>query len=122
LNFIHQHKTGKLFKAAIRSGALLGGAKEKQLESLSSYADHFGLAFQITDDILNVEGSNLKMGKAVGTDVLRKKATFPTMFGLPQSKKMAEEAITQAISSIEWMGTSSQPLIQIAFHLLRRDN
>ncbi|MFZ5688163.1 MAG: polyprenyl synthetase family protein [Bacillota bacterium] len=120
LNYIHQHKTGKLFKASIRSGALLSGAEEKQLESLSCYADHFGLAFQITDDILNVEGSTLIMGKAIGTDVERKKATFPIMYGLTQSKKMAEEAIGQAISSIEWMGTSSQPLIQIALHLLRR--
>jgi geranylgeranyl diphosphate synthase type II len=122
LHYIHQHKTGKLFKVSIRSGALLGGADEKQLTSLSCYADHFGLAFQITDDILNVEGSALTMGKAVGTDAARKKATFPMMYGLIQSKKMAEEAIEQAISSIAWMGANSQPLTKLALHLLRRNN
>jgi len=122
LKYVHEHKTGMLFKVAIRSGAILSGADERQLESLSCYADHFGLAFQITDDILNVEGSSLTMGKAVGSDALRKKATFPNMYGVTQSKKMAEEAIEQAICSIEWMGVSTRPLVLIAQHLLRRNS
>jgi len=121
LKYVHEHKTGMLFKAGIRSGAILSEADERQIESLSRYADHFGLAFQITDDVLNVEGSCLAMGKAVGSDVFRKKATFPSMYGLAQSKKMAEEAIEQAIANIEWMGVSIRPLVQIAQHLLRRN-
>ena len=82
LESMHALKTGALIEAALRCGALLAGASEIQLDSLNVYARNIGLAFQVADDILNVEGNPAVMGKAVGTDKLHAKSTYPAAIGL----------------------------------------
>ena len=84
LQLIHAYKTGALFKAALCSGGILGGADAGQLAALTTFAEEFGLAFQITDDILDVVGDEQKLGKPVGSDAKNHKTTYPTLVGLAQ--------------------------------------
>ncbi len=120
LDYIHAHKTGALFRAAIRSGGLLAGAEEKQLTSLTSYARCFGLAFQITDDILDVEGNSDELGKPVGSDEKNKKLTYPAIYGLEVSRKMAADNIKEALEQISIFGVKALPLVSIAQYTLSR--
>ncbi len=90
LEAIHRHKTGALFKAALVIPAILSGNYDKQ-EALRLYGDHFGLAFQIVDDILNVVGSPALLGKNVGTDTELGKATYPGLVGLEQARRLADD-------------------------------
>ncbi|KKM11761.1 hypothetical protein SY88_07020 [Clostridiales bacterium PH28_bin88] len=122
LRYIHEHKTGVLFKTAVRSGALISMASEKKLVALTDYAGYLGLAFQITDDILDVEGTIEKLGKSVGSDEKKLKATYPALFGLARSKELAGEAVAQAISSLEGLGAPAEPLREMARYLLARDH
>ena len=101
LRSVHRGKTGALFCAALRSGAILAGATEKQLAALTSYADHFGLAFQITDDILDVIGSAEEIGKPVGSDEKNNKSTYVSLTSLPEAQALAcctAEAAEEALS------------------------
>ena len=91
LRKMHMGKTGALFRAAIRSGAILGGASEAQLAALTTYADCFGLAFQITDDILDVVGDEAVIGKPVGSDERNEKSTYVTLTSLDEAKKLAAD-------------------------------
>ena len=90
LEDMHFLKTGALIEASIFSGALLGGGSPKQIDQLEIYAKNIGLAFQVTDDILNVEGDPVVMGKAAGTDNARGKNTYPSIIGLNKSKEFAK--------------------------------
>jgi geranylgeranyl diphosphate synthase type II len=101
LEYIHVHKTGDMFAAAIRSGAMAAGASDRTLEALTEYAGAFGLAFQITDDILDVVGDSGKMGKAVGVDSKLSKGTYPSLFGLERSREMAQETIRKGLRALE---------------------
>lgn len=101
LRSVHRGKTGALFCAALRSGAILAGATEEQLAALTSYADHFGLAFQITDDILDVIGSAEEIGKPVGSDEKNNKSTYVSLTSLPEAQALAcctAEAAEEALS------------------------
>ncbi len=100
LEFIHKNKTAALIKASIRAGAILGGASPKKLEALSEYGEKIGLAFQIIDDILNVEGKEEKIGKKVGSDDLKKKATYPKIVGIKKSKILAQKLTREAKASL----------------------
>jgi len=120
LEHIHIHKTGALMASAVRCGAILGGAGEKELESLTRYAASIGLAFQIADDILGVEGSAAELGKPVGSDEKRKKATYPSIIGLKESKEMAKELIERAVASVEAFGEKAEPLKAIARYIVER--
>ncbi|MEW6621656.1 MAG: polyprenyl synthetase family protein [Bacillota bacterium] len=122
LSYIHENKTGALFRAAIKSGALLGGANEQQLESLVLYARYFGLAFQIVDDILDVEGNSKIMGKSIGSDKKNQKATYPSLYGLEKSKTMASEAINKALDCLSGFGNKANALSAIAIYTLTRNN
>ena len=82
LEAMHALKTGALIKAAVHCGAIVGGASPEQIERLCRYAAHIGLAFQVTDDILNVNGDPALLGKSVGTDQLRLKSTYPSLLGI----------------------------------------
>ena len=93
LSYIHTHKTGALIRASVRAGAILGGAKEQGLEALTRYGDAIGLAFQIADDILDVEGTTEQLGKDAGSDQARGKATYPALVGLDASKQRAQELV-----------------------------
>ena len=90
LETIHRAKTGALLRASVRMGAIYAGADERQLAPMSRYGEHIGLAFQIVDDILDVEQSSESLGKTAGKDAQQHKITFPAVYGLDESRRMAE--------------------------------
>ena len=120
LRKIHMGKTGALFCAAIRSGAILAGAKEEELAALTLYAERFGLAFQITDDILDVTGDEAAIGKPVGSDVRNEKATYVTLTSLEEAKKLAEDAVEEAVAALDIFGECAAFLRDLALFLLGR--
>lgn len=121
LHYIHTHKTGALFSASIRTGALIGGATPEQLEKLTDYASYIGLAFQITDDILDVEGDTQKLGKTVGSDERKKKSTYPSLYGLEKSKKLAVEAVEKSLYCLRDFDEKADLLRYVAEHMSYRD-
>jgi geranylgeranyl diphosphate synthase type II len=122
LKKIHGLKTGKLITVSVESGALSVGADLKITEQLTAYADNVGLAFQVVDDILNIEGDPQIMGKSAGSDVLNEKMTFPAILGMDASKKYANKLIDTAIDAISQLGTNATPLRAIARYILDRDH
>lgn len=122
LYYIHNNKTGALIKGAIKTGAIIGGGSPEQIESLVLYGDKLGLAFQITDDLLDIYGDVKKLGKPVGSDDKNKKATFPGIFGLDKSKTMALEAINEACEALNCFGNEAEPLRLLAKSLLNRES
>ena len=120
LEYIHIHKTGELILSAVRSGAILGNASKKELSSLSKYGRSVGLAFQIADDILDVEGTAAEMGKNTGGDEKKGKATYPGTIGLDESRTRATELVDLALSSIEAFDDKAEPLRAIARYIVAR--
>jgi len=121
LEKIHELKTGKMITLSVEAGALSVGADASVIDKLIIYADKIGLAFQIADDILNVEGDPEKMGKAAGSDILNEKMTFPGIIGLNESKKYAEKLVDDAVESISSFGDAAEPLRAIARYIIDRD-
>jgi geranylgeranyl diphosphate synthase type II len=122
LQYIHTHKTGALILVSVRVGAKLGGASEADLKGLTRYGERIGLAFQIADDILNVEGKAALLGKKIGSDRSRGKATYPSLMGLEESKRRAEELVGLAADAIRSFGPEAEPLREIAWFILSREN
>lgn len=122
LEYIHTHKTGALFRASVRAGALFSGASQEDLAALTAYSEYFGLAFQITDDILDVSGNSAKMGKSVGSDLKKQKATYPTIYGLEKAHLMAGQAIDGARTSLLKLPGDTKPLEEIVNYLLERES
>jgi len=122
LEYIHTHKTGKLMLAAIRCGAIIGGASEEQLKALTSYGMAVGLAFQIADDILDVEGETIELGKTAGADALAGKATYPSLVGLDESKVRAGELVDKALEALSGFSGEADPLRAIARVVITRKN
>jgi geranylgeranyl diphosphate synthase type II len=122
LQYIHTHKTGALILVSVRVGAKLGGASEDILKALTDYGERIGLAFQIADDILNVEGKAARLGKKTGSDLSRGKATYPSLLGLEESKRRAEELIEMAVDVLASFGPEAEPLRGIARFVLSREN
>ena len=120
LEYIHIHKTGELILAAVRCGAIMGGAGQKELEALSKYGKSIGLAFQIADDILDVEGSADEMGKNTGGDEKKGKATYPALIGLDESRSRAEELVSIALKALEDFDKKADPLRAIASYIVQR--
>ncbi|HMA85561.1 MAG TPA: farnesyl diphosphate synthase [Desulfosalsimonadaceae bacterium] len=120
LKQMHEFKTGALIEAAVVSGALLAHAASAQIGALSDYAKSIGLAFQVTDDILNVEGDPDLMGKAAGTDLKRQKSTYPGLMGLGPSKAFARELVNNALQAIAHFDTKTQPLSALANYIIER--
>jgi geranylgeranyl diphosphate synthase type II len=120
LEYIHTHKTGALIVGAIRAGAILGGASEEQLEALTHYGRTIGLAFQITDDILDIEGSKITTGKDTGLDEISDKATYPKLLGLEESRVRAQELATRAEEALLIFDDKAEPLKHIARLIARR--
>ena len=121
LRKMHMGKTGALFRAAIRSGAILGGASEAKLAALTTYADCFGLAFQITDDILDVVGDEAVIGKPVGSDERNEKSTYVTLTSLEEAKKLAADTVQQALDALEVFGDEAKFLRDLVKMLLERN-
>jgi geranylgeranyl diphosphate synthase type II len=120
LETVHRMKTGALLTAAVRSGALVGGGSRQEVTQLTNYGEKFGLAFQITDDILDVEGDAREMGKAVGGDAKRQKATYPSLLGPEQAKTWARKVVESAVADLEPLGERAAPLQELARYLLVR--
>jgi geranylgeranyl diphosphate synthase type II len=104
LETIHRAKTGALLRASLRMGATHAGASEEQYAALSRYGEHIGLAFQIVDDILDVEASSEALGKTAGKDAAQHKITFPAVYGLEVSRRMAEEECAHAHETLALFG------------------
>ncbi|TGU70884.1 polyprenyl synthetase family protein [Geomonas terrae] len=120
LSYIHTHKTGALIRASVRSGAIMGGASEEQFKALTRYADAIGLAFQIADDILDVEGTTEELGKDAGSDQARGKATYPALMGLEASKARAQELVQIALDALAIFDDRAEPLRAIASYIVKR--
>lgn len=120
VQYIHTHKTGALIKAAVKAGAILGGGTEPELSALTRYGEAIGLAFQIADDILDIEGTTEDIGKDAGSDEARGKATYPAVMGLADSKRRAAELVEMALASLEEFGDSAEPLREIARYIVVR--
>jgi geranylgeranyl diphosphate synthase, type II len=122
LEELHLLKTGALIEASVCSGALLGQGSFDQIASLKTYSKNIGLAFQIADDILNVEGDPLVMGKEAGTDRHRCKSTYPSLLGLTESKETASRLVAQAIASLAQFDQKANPLRAIAAYIISRNS
>lgn len=123
LQYIHQHKTADLLIFCVRAGAILAGASEKQLTSLTQYAQHIGMAFQIQDDILDVMGDQEKMGKQVGSDEKLNKSTYPSLLGMEESQRLLEEHIQLALQALDEAGLAdSRVLASLARFIQQRDH
>jgi geranylgeranyl diphosphate synthase type II len=120
LERIHRAKTGALLRASVRMGAIHGGASDAQLTALTCYGEHVGLAFQIVDDLLDVEQSSQQLGKTAGKDQAQKKITFPAVYGPAESHRMAEQQLALALRSLEPFGESARWLSGIARLVVNR--
>ena len=120
LDRIHRAKTGALLTASVRMGAICAGASDDQLGALTSYGEHIGLAFQIVDDILDVEQSSEALGKTAGKDAAQHKITFPAVYGLAESHVMAQRECESARESLAPFGACAQRLLQMADLILQR--
>ncbi|MBM4288491.1 MAG: polyprenyl synthetase family protein [Deltaproteobacteria bacterium] len=117
---IHRMKTGALLTAAVRAGAVLGGGSPAQVEALTRYGEKFGLIFQITDDLLDVEGESAEMGKPTGMDAVRQKATYPAVLGVAGAREQARQLVEGALLDLQPFGAAAEPLRQLARYLLVR--
>ena len=120
LKSIHRLKTGVLIEVSLKCGAELVNVNTSQSQLLESYAQYIGLAFQVTDDILNIEGDPAIMGKAVGTDKLRHKSTYPSLLGLEESKIFARKLIDSALQALGSFDQKAEPLRAIATYIVDR--
>jgi geranylgeranyl diphosphate synthase, type II len=120
LETIHRHKTGALLTAAVRTGALVGGGSRAAVTALTGYGEKFGLTFQITDDLLDVEGEAAEMGKATGMDEKRRKATYPAVLGLEATRSWARRLVEEALADLKPFQERAEPLRELARYLLVR--
>lgn len=121
LEAIHRAKTGALLRASVRMGAIYAGASEDQLRALSCYGEHVGLAFQIVDDVLDVEQSSEALGKTAGKDAQQEKITFPAVYGLAQSREMAEQERLAAHVSLRDFDDRAERLRELADLIVQRN-
>jgi geranylgeranyl diphosphate synthase, type II len=120
LEMIHSSKTGAFICAAVRCGAIFAGAKETDLERITTYGRKIGLAFQIADDLLDVLGSSVMLGKTAGKDDEQRKATYPALYGIEQSRRKAKLLIQEACESLEPYGKAANRLQELAYFLIER--
>jgi len=120
LNFIHNHKTAALLEASVTTGSILAGISDLDLSRLSRYAQHIGLAFQIVDDILDITATQETLGKTAGKDLQAQKVTYPSFWGLDESRKQAQQLIQQAKAELDPFGDRARPLVAIADYITTR--
>lgn len=120
LEVIHRAKTGALLKASLRMGGIYAGANDEQLNALSCYGMHIGLAFQIIDDVLDVEQSSEALGKTAGKDAEQHKITFPAVYGLEKSREMAEQQRAAAHVALRPLSARADALRQLADLIVQR--
>ena len=122
MKHIEEMKTGCLIAYACQSGAILGNATKKEYEIITTYARNIGIAFQISDDILDVVGDSSLMGKTLGKDALQDKLTFVSLYGLDKAKSIAQELIAQAKQTISHFGESAKDLCDLADFIISRNH
>jgi geranylgeranyl diphosphate synthase type II len=122
LEYIHTHKTGALIRASVRVGALYARAGKRQFIALTRYGELVGLAFQIADDILDITGTQEEIGKDVGSDLEKDKKTYPSFFGLEESRRRAVEVVDQALASLKGFDRKADPLRELAKYIINRVN
>jgi len=120
LNFIHNHKTAALLEASVTSGGILAGVSDLDLQRLSRYAQNIGLAFQIVDDILDITATQEELGKTAGKDVQAKKLTYPSFWGVEESRRQAQTLIEQAKAELVEFGAAAIPLMTLAEFITAR--
>jgi geranylgeranyl diphosphate synthase type II len=121
LETVHRGKTGALIRVAARGGAILVGCDPQRLDALTEYAEQLGLAFQITDDLLDVTGDAVKMGKPVNSDGERGKATYPSLLGVDGARAEAESAVARAKAALSHFGVDGRYLAALADFVLSRE-
>lgn len=117
---MHRKKTGALIRVAVRTGAMLGTATADQLDALTAYGEHIGLAFQIADDVLDVVGDDDEMGKRSGMDRARRKSTYPALVGLDEARRLGQEAVDGAIAALAPLGEGAESLRELARYVMER--
>lgn len=122
LDYIHMNKTAAMIVGSVRAGAILAGVDEDRLESLTKYAGNIGLAFQIVDDILDIEGDEKLLGKRVGSDLDNDKSTYPSLLGISESKKIVENLIEEAKTSLEVFDSDAEFMNALADFIRDRQN
>jgi geranylgeranyl diphosphate synthase, type II len=120
VQYIHTHKTGALLKASVKAGALLGGADDIKLAAMTKYGEATGLAFQIADDVLDIEGTTAEIGKDAGSDQARGKATYPAIVGIAEAKRRAQELVQIALDALTPFDAKADPLREIAHYIVAR--
>lgn len=120
VEYMHVHKTGALLSASLEIGAILGGGDGPLIKALKTYGHHLGLAFQITDDLLDVEGDAALMGKQPGSDQAKNKTTYPALLGIAQSREAAREHVERSLAALKPFGPQAEPLRAISRYLLVR--
>jgi geranylgeranyl diphosphate synthase type II len=122
LEYIHTHKTGALIRASVRVGAIYAKASKRRFTALTRYGEMIGLAFQIADDILDITGTQQEIGKDVGSDLKKGKKTFPSFYGLEESRRRAVEVVDKAIRSLQDFDRKADPLRELAQYVINRVN
>jgi len=124
LQYIHEHKTAALLEASVVSGAMAGGANDEAVECLRRYARRIGLAFQVVDDILDITQDTETLGKTAGKDLDAEKTTYPSLLGLDESRRVAENLITEAKAELNYFDDPAKaaPLLALADYILNRKN
>jgi geranylgeranyl diphosphate synthase type II len=122
LTFIHTHKTGALLETSVVAGAILAGADRETQDNLTIYAQKIGLAFQIVDDILDITATQAELGKTAGKDLVAQKATYPSLWGLEESRRQARQLIDDALGALEGFGAAATPLRALAEYIVERKN
>lgn len=120
VDYIHTRKTAALLRAAVRAGALVGGASPRQFARLDQYGAAIGLAFQVADDILDVEGETAKTGKRAGRDAELQKVTYPAAVGMAKAKTRARELLDEALTALQSFPAAADPLREIAKFVVDR--
>ncbi|MEH2225572.1 geranylgeranyl diphosphate synthase CrtE [Nostoc sp.] len=122
LNFIHKHKTAALLEACVVCGGLIANASPEDVQRLTRYAQNIGLAFQIIDDILDITSTQEQLGKTAGKDQKAQKVTYPSLWGLEESRSIAQELVKEACVELEPFGDRAKPLQAIAHYITSRNN
>jgi geranylgeranyl diphosphate synthase type II len=122
LRAMHARKTGALIRASALSGAIMAGGGDDVVDAVGRYGAELGLAFQIVDDILDIEGENAQLGKTAGKDAADRKPTYPALFGLDQSRRMADECVARAVQTLADARLTGGWLPAIAQWVLQRKN
>ena len=120
LESIHKAKTGALLRASVRLGAICAGASDEQYKALSGFGEHVGLAFQIVDDLLDIEESSERLGKTAGKDAEQGKITFPAVYGIEKSHSMAEAELAAAHDALRPFGDRARWLHELADYIVHR--